>query len=249
VGADLPVAVIAVAGMAFEARIAARRGTRVICGNGNAHALAGTLAGAIGDDCHGLISFGVAGGLSPHLRAGSCVVGSNIFSGTTRFATDRGWAENLLQAIPGAVHGGIVGVPAPVAHPDAKHALHARTGAIAVDMESHVVASVAAARGLPMAAIRVITDSALCALPACALAAMRPDGTISVVAMIRSILKAPGELPMLLRTARDALMGGLALHRSRHLLGATFALPDCGLPVQVMHPHSAEERTANLLSS
>jgi hypothetical protein len=33
-------------------------------------------------------------------------------------------------------------------------------------------------------------------------------------------------LPMLLRTARDALVGGVALLRSRRLLGASFGLPD-----------------------
>jgi len=43
--------------------------------------------------------------------------------------------------------------------------LHIGTGALAVDTESHVVASVAAARGLPMAAVRVITDSAHYSLP------------------------------------------------------------------------------------
>jgi len=222
-----PVAVIAVAGMAFEARIAARAGTRAIC-VGNAPKLADSLARAIGDDCCGLISFGLAGGLSPELQAGTCVVGSTIVTGTARFTTDRDWARNLLQAIPGAVHGGIVGVHAPIAHPDAKRALHASTGAMAVDTESHVVASVAAARGIPVAAVRVITDSAQYALPQCALAAVRADGTIDIAALIRSIVKTPGELPMLLRTARDALVGGVVLLRTRQLLGASFGLDQSG---------------------
>jgi len=222
-----PVAVIAVAGMAFEARIAARAGTRAIC-VGNAPKLADSLARAIGDDCCGLISFGLAGGLSPELQAGTCVVGSTILAGTARFTTDRDWARNLLQAIPGAVHGGIVGVHAPIAHPDAKRALHAGTGAMAVDTESHVVASVAAARGIPMAAVRVITDSAQYALPQCALAAVRADGTIDIAALIRSIVKTPGELPMLLRTARDALVGGVVLLRTRQLLGTSFGLDQSG---------------------
>jgi hopanoid-associated phosphorylase len=211
--------------MAFEARIAAGAGARVIC-VGNTEMLAGALACAIDEDCRGLISFGVAGGLSPEVKAGTCVVASAIHAGTMRFKTDENWSRNLLQAIPNAVHGGIVGVAAPVAHPDAKRALHVGTSAMAVDTESHVVASVAAARGLPVAAVRVIADSATRALPRCALAAMRADGTIDIAAMIRSIMKAPGELPILLRTARDALVGGVALFRSRQLLGASFGLPD-----------------------
>jgi adenosylhomocysteine nucleosidase len=223
--AELPAGVIAVAGMAFEARIAARAGTHVVC-VGNTQKLTNVLLSAIGKDCRGLISFGVAGGLSPALKAGTCIVGSAIHAGKTRFATDENWSWNLLRAIPGAIHGEIAGAPAPVARLEEKRALYFGTGALAVDMESHVVASVAAARRLPMAAVRVITDSAHYGLPQCALAAMRADGTIDIAAMIRSIMKAPGELPMLLRTARDALVGGMTLLRSRRLLGASFGLPD-----------------------
>jgi adenosylhomocysteine nucleosidase len=221
----MPVEVIAVAGMAFEARIAARAGTPVVC-VGNTQKLTKELVSAIGKDCRGLISFGVAGGLSPELKAGTCIVASAIHAGSTRFATNENWSSNLLQAIPRAVRGEIAGVAAPVARPEEKRALHFGTGAMAVDTESHVVASVAAARRLPMAAVRVITDSAHYGLPQCALAAMRADGTIDVAAMIRAIMKSPDELPMLLRTARDALVGGVALFRSRRLLGASFGLPD-----------------------
>ncbi|HLL26653.1 MAG TPA: adenosylhopane nucleosidase [Xanthobacteraceae bacterium] len=239
-------AVLAVAGMAFEARIAARAGARVIC-RGNEETLAGAIARAIGKDCRGLISFGVAGGLAPHLRAGTCIVGSTIFGGATPFTTDHHWSRSLLQTIPGAVHGDIVGVPAPVAHPEEKRDLHESTGAMAVDMESHVVASVAAARGLPVAAIRVITDSAARGLPQSALAAMRANGTIDIAAMIRSIVKAPGELPMLFRTARDALVGSFALLRSRQLLDASFGLPGYHVaPLPALDSHAAEARATNL---
>jgi adenosylhomocysteine nucleosidase len=224
--ADLPVAVvIAVAGLALEARIAAGAGTRVICA-GNGRTLAASLACGVAKDCCGLISFGVAGGLSPQLHTGTCVVGSAILSGTTRFMTDRGWSRNLLQTIPSAVYGIILGVPAPIARPEAKRALHVNTGAMAVDMESHVVAHVAAARGLPMAAVRVITDSASQGLPHAALVAMRADGTVDLAGMIRSMMREPGELPMLLRTGFDALVGLAVLLRGRQLLGPRFCLPD-----------------------
>jgi adenosylhomocysteine nucleosidase len=45
-------------------------------------------------------------------------------------------------------------------------------------MESHIVASAAAANGLPFVAIRVIADPAERPLPQVALAAMRPNGTM-----------------------------------------------------------------------
>jgi adenosylhomocysteine nucleosidase len=158
-------------------------------------------------------------------------VGSTIVAETTHFVTDRDWSRNLLQAIPRAVYGPIAGISTSVvAHPTAKRALHLTTGALAVDNESHVVASVAAAHGLPMAAIPVILDSAGSALPGAALAAMRANGTIGLAALIFSLMKEPSELPMLGRTAVDALIGLAALLRCRRLVGPAFGLPALRMP-------------------
>jgi phosphorylase superfamily protein len=176
-------AVIGVTGLAFEARIAADRYTHAIC-SGNGRTLPESLASAIAGDCCGLISFGVAGGLSPDIPAGTCIVGSMIVSETVKLATDRDWSQALLQLIPDAVHGAIAGTETIVAHPKAKRSLRMSTGALAVDNESHVVASVAAARRLPMAAVRVIIDPAARQLPAAALAPLRANGTINPAALV-----------------------------------------------------------------
>jgi adenosylhomocysteine nucleosidase len=217
-------AVIGVTGLAFEARIAADCYTHAVC-SGDGSKLAGSLASAIAGDCCGLISFGIAGGLSPDLPAGTCIVGSTIISETIQLTTDRSWSQALLRLIPDAIHGTIAGVNTIVAHPEAKRALHVSTGALAVDNESHVAASVAAARGLPMAAVRVIMDPAKRQLPAAALAAVRANGTIDLAALIHSIVRQPSELPMLLRTALDALIGFAELLRCRQLLGPGLGLP------------------------
>ena len=214
---------IVVVGLAFEARIAAGPGIQVIC-SGDGRNLAAVISRAIADDCRGLISFGVAGGLAPDLPPGTCVVGSAILSGTARMPTDHGWSQKLLAAIPDAVHGLLVGVSAPIAHTAAKRALYMKTGALAVDMESHIVAGVAAAHGLPLAAIRVITDPAVRALPEAAVAAMRPNGTTDIAAMIRSVMKRPQELPALLRTALDARAARATLMRGRQVLGPSLGL-------------------------
>src|SRR5262249_16908453 len=202
---DLRVAVLAVSGMAFEARIAPHRGARAVF-RGSLGTLAATLPRVIDEDCCGLISFGVAGGIAPHLRVGTCIVASMILGGAKPFATDREWSRNLLRMIPRAVHGEILGVPGPVVHAHEKRALYVRTGGMAVDMESHGVAATAAAGGLPMAAVRVVSDCAARTLPQSAVVAMRGDGTIDLRAMMRAIARTPSELPMLLRTARDALV-------------------------------------------
>jgi adenosylhomocysteine nucleosidase len=216
--------VIVVVGLAFEARIAAGPGVHVIC-SGDGRNLAAEISTAIASqNCRGLISFGVAGGLAPDLRPGTCVVGSAIVSGEARMPTDPIWSQRLMKAIPDAVHGLLVGVPAPVADPAAKRSLYQKTGALAVDMESHIVAAVAALHGLPVAAIRVITDPAVRALPVAAVAAMRPNGTTDIAAMIRTVMRRPQELPALLRTALDARAARATLMRGRQVLGPSLGL-------------------------
>ncbi len=216
---------IVVVGLAFEARIAAGPGLHVICG-GNGKNLPATISAAIADGCRGLLSFGVAGGLDPALQPGTCVIGSAVLSGKRRMPTDDPWSQRLLQTIPNPVHGTLLGVPAPIACPDAKRALYLTTGALAVDMESHVVASMAAQHGVPMAAIRVITDPAKRTIPSAALEAMRPNGTIDMLTMIRSLLKKPCELSSLLRTAFDARAARATLRRGRQLLGPGLGIPE-----------------------
>jgi adenosylhomocysteine nucleosidase len=217
-------AIIGVTGLALEARIAADWYTHAIC-SGDGSTLARSLEFAIGEDCGGLMSFGVAGGLSPDLPTGTCIVGSTIVSETIQLATDRKWSEALLRRIPDAIYGAIAGVTTIVAHPEAKRSLHMSTSALAVDNESHVVASFAAARGLPMAAVRIIMDPATRLLPAAALGTVSANGTIDLAALIHAIMRRPGELPILLRTALDALIGFAALLRCRHLLGPGLGLP------------------------
>ena len=221
---------IIVVGLAFEARIAAGPGVHVIC-SGDGRNLAAKLTAAIAEartlvrGCPGIISFGVAGGLAPQLRPGTCVVGSAILSGSNRMPTSREWSQKLLQTIPDAVSGMLLGVAAPIAHPDDKRALFLKTGAIAVDMESHIVAAVGLKHELPVAAIRVITDPAKRALPVSAVAAMRGNGTTDIVAMLRSALSRPRELPALFQTALDARAARATLVRGRNLLGSAFTLP------------------------
>lgn len=209
---------IVVVGLAFEARIAAGPGLRVIC-SGDGRNLAAAIAHEIAAGCPGLVSFGVAGGLAPDLVSGSCVVASEVVFGEARWRTDQRWSERMLRTIPGAVSGGLLGVKAPVARPEDKRALHLESGAVAVDMESHIVARMASAAGVPFAAIRVITDPAERALPRSALAGMRPDGTTNVAAVLRALARRPRDLPALFQTALDARTARAALLRGRQLLG------------------------------
>ena len=217
-----------VVGMKLEAWIAQQPGIRVVCGVNNP-VLAGLFAcPRSGKECCGLISFGVAGGLAPNLRPGTWIVGSEILYGGSRFATHELWSKDILARMPDAVYGTIAGVSAPIAQPHAKAALHIETGAVAVDMESHIVANVAVAQGVPMVAVRVIVDPAEHALPRSAVVSLCSNGAVDMAALMSSAIEYPAEFPNLLRTALYALLAATALVRGRRILRSHVALADGG---------------------
>jgi adenosylhomocysteine nucleosidase len=213
--------VIALVGLAFEARIAAGPGVFVICRDTET-GVAASIDHAVKRGCRSIISFGVAGGLAPHLRPGNWVVASSIIDAQEVRSTDRVWSEKILEMIPSAEHMPIVGVDTAVMDPGVKRRIHAETGAAAVDMESHLVARLAATHGLSFAAVRVIIDPAHRVVPEAALAGMRPDGGTSVMAVMRELIAGPSQLSGLLRIAVDAYAARRALLRARRLLGPGF---------------------------
>jgi hopanoid-associated phosphorylase len=217
--------VIVVVGLAFEARIAAGAGRQVICA-GIGRDLAGAIARVVTPASRGLISFGVCGALAPHLKPGSCIIASGVRSPEGLVTTDPHWSQRLLQSLPGATHGELLGVTGPIAKPESKRKLHAETGALGADMESHIVAQAAATYGLPLAVIRVVTDPAQRRIPHAALAAMRSDGTVDVLSMIRTLARTPRDLGLMFRTALDARAAHATLRTSRRALGPSLGLPD-----------------------
>ena len=217
--------VIAFVGMSFEAKIAAGPGVLVFCRNARSE-LAAVAESAARQGYRGIISFGVAGGLASNLRTGDWIVASTVLESQTTRATDTAWSRKLLEAINGASHAPIIGVDAPIAEPAMKRELHRTTGAAAVDMESHVVARLAAEHGLAFAAARVVVDPADRAIPPAAILGMGVDGRADIVAVLRNLVARPSQLSSLIRVAVDAFAARSELLRVRRLLGPHFGLAE-----------------------
>lgn len=213
--------VIALVGLAFEARIAAGPGVLVIC-QGTSRQRNELLQLAVSKGCRSIISFGVAGGLASDLLPGDCVVASGIVDSQALRPTDPIWSRRLLEVIPDVRYGAIVGVNAVVASPAHKRRLHAATGAVAVDMESHLVARLAAAHGLAFAAVRVVIDPVHRPLPRAVALAMSQDGSTDVSALLRYACARPSQLSALMRLAIDAYAARATLVRLRRVLGPHF---------------------------
>jgi adenosylhomocysteine nucleosidase len=220
--------VIAFVGMAFEAKIAAGPGVLVFSRHAQRE-LAMAAKHATRHGCRGIISFGVAGGLAADLRPGDWVVASSIIESNATRATDAVWSGRLRDAIKGCRYAPIVGEDTPIADPAVKRSLHRTTGAAAVDMESHVVARVAAAHGLSFTALRVIVDPADRAIPRAALVGMGSGPRADSAAVLRELVARPSQLPLLIRISLDAFIARSEMERVRELLGPHFGLTDLAL--------------------
>lgn len=155
-----------------------------------------------------LLSWGVAGGVAAGLRPGALLVPSLLMTeDAPPLSVDPAWQARLVQAL--SVLGPVDQSPlhsraAPLAATDDKRALAAQ-GIGAVDMESAAVARVAAAAGLPFAAVKTVCDPADRALPP-ALPGLLDE---------RGRLRAGG--------LRDALAGGPRLWRQLDRLRRDYA--------------------------
>jgi adenosylhomocysteine nucleosidase len=149
-----------------------------------------------------LMSFGLAGGLDPALRAGTVVLPTAVISsGGAHFLTSTAWREQLGCAIAKQrpVAGGtLLTSPLPIGAVADKAAAFRETGAVAVDMESVGVAEVAAAHQLPFIAVRVIVDTAADVLPQAVMAASR-GGRVNLGRLIGGLAVAPLDLIALIR--------------------------------------------------
>jgi hopanoid-associated phosphorylase len=221
--------VIAVTGLKTEARIAAGPRVRTVSGGCNAFGLAHNLEAAVSQKAAAIISFGIAGGLAPGLKPGTRLVARAVVAECgTRYYGDPVWSGRLSEALGGAPVADIAGVDAPVAGRAEKRALHLKTGALAVDTESHIAAKIAAAYKLPFAAFRVVADPAHRQLPHAALVAIKPNGSLALGAIAQSLWQDPRQISQLFHIARDARAAFTSLFCGRQMIAGSLGFGDFG---------------------
>jgi adenosylhomocysteine nucleosidase len=128
-------------------------------------AAAGAAAQALADaGARALMSFGVAGALDTGLRNGALLCPTHVLDHEGHeYTADPSWQVQLMErmaalGLPTPRTGPLLSVPTPLLAANAKSAAHSSYGALAVDMESAAVASVAKERALPFAALRAVVD-------------------------------------------------------------------------------------------
>lgn len=224
-----------VCGLKSEARVAYRsappeRLRIAVSGADSARAEALT-AGLCREGAKAIVSVGISGALSPHLKPGDLLIAERVVTDQDAISCDPVlWTALLgvLQKTPGAAVRPAVtlfGADAIIASPAEKARLYREFGAAAVDMESHGAGRAAREAGVPFAAIRAVADPASRAVPRAALNAVAPDGGTRVIPTLINCVKAPGDVPALLKLGAESSRALRSLSgRLDQLLGALFRL-------------------------
>lgn len=198
-----------IVGLTAEASLLRPLNARVFVGNGTSRGAVLATARALQAGAQALISFGLAGGLSPGLEPGAIIVPKAVLLRGRHMATDPalsnalgGFTAPYLLASEGVV-GSVAG----------KAERWNDTRAAAVDLESGAVADAAQKKRLPFAVLRVICDPADRPLPPAAVAALSGQGSIRLLHIAASVLTQPSQISSLMALSRDAVLARKALSR------------------------------------
>jgi adenosylhomocysteine nucleosidase len=209
-----PSATLCACGLAAEAKIARAAGFPVVIGAGDRDRTAALVAKAATQaEC--LVSFGIAGGLAPELEAGTVVVSGEVVSGRHHWAVEPNYMRRLSDFAHsiGALRGPVLGATSILATRTEKKHAWATTRALAVDLESEIVARTATALGIPFIVLRTIADTARRDLPPASLIPLRVDGKPRVSQVFAAVLRRPSQLAGMIglawetRIALSALVG------------------------------------------
>src|SRR5262245_27895731 len=105
------VMILAVVGLQRERRIVAGSGVEVIVGGGDRTRLEALLESHVAK-ARGVLSIGIAGGLSPQLRAGDWVLADTVLAAGQPIPTDAPWTKRLAARLPDVSTGLLAGVEA-----------------------------------------------------------------------------------------------------------------------------------------
>jgi adenosylhomocysteine nucleosidase len=176
----------------------------------------------IGQGAKQLISWGCAGALAPHLKAGDLIIPESISSQDNNLiATHTQWSKKTIANLTSSIKyytGTLLERDSVVALADTKNKLHQSTHALAVDMESGAVARIAQQAQIPFIALRSIVDPANLDLPLAINHAMTETGLVSIPKLLLYLCAHPNEIPRLIKLGLNFNAANKTLKHLAHQL-------------------------------
>ena len=153
-----------------------------------------------------IVAAGFAGALNPGLNIGQVIL------------DDRdGVSEEIcpgFASMPDIVCGRVFSASRVLVDPRQKRRLQEETGADAVDLESQAIRVVAEQNGIPMLALRVISDAASFTLPLDFNRCLTPKGTMHLGYLLGYLIRHPSTLPALMRFHKQVRLAALQLGKA-----------------------------------
>lgn len=182
-------------------------------------------------DVEAIISIGTCGGLCPGPnppmpQVGQVYIASDLITPVGHFSPDMTWTANLHSSILNAQpaiwwSSGKFNTADDV---KSREAIWQQSNATIIDDESYEVAKFAAARAIPFAIMRVVSDTCTASdnLPPAARNAITSDGGFDVFAVIKSILKDSHQLLALEHCWKDFNLAIASLRLALDQIGPDF---------------------------
>jgi adenosylhomocysteine nucleosidase len=165
-----------------------------------------------------VVSGGVCGALAPDLSAGDLILPESVLGPTGERLNVTPTPYRRATELAGSARGGtLVTSREVVATAEAKAALFASTGAVAVDMESALILAHAAGAGCPTLVVRAVSDTASESLPPELIDLVTPAGKLRTLRALALALTRPRVLPRALALRQ---VTGRALTAVARVLGA-----------------------------
>ena len=211
--------------MAAEARVARAAGFQVIVGAGDPERTTALVKDAA-REAKCLVSFGVAGGLAPHLAPGHVILSAEVIGDEQRWRPNEQFQRQIagLAARIGAVEGPVLGSRAILATEEDKIRAWRDTGALAVDLESAIAARAAEAAGIPFLVLRTVADPSTRELPPAALIPLAENGTPAFIRVALEVVRRPQQIASLFGLARETRQALTALAGPARALRLAFAV-------------------------
>jgi len=165
---------------------------------------AGSLNESVVAGASGLVSLGTAGAIAPNIDPGTLLLPAQVrWLNGAMAKVDAEWHAQTsarLQREFSIVTKDILHSEE-VVQSHAKQSLFEQTGAIAVDMESGVLARLAQTADIPFLIVRTVLDPANQGVPSAASSSVDQNGDLDAVALSRHLVAQPFQLAAVIRLA------------------------------------------------
>lgn len=177
------------------------------------------------EKCEAIISFGLCGGLGPNTQVGQIFVYDRVVTPNEILSCNEKWRNRLILKDTSSYHQAgcwSSGEFNTANDQKERKQLFETYGCEVIDDETRWTAEFSKSRNIAHIGLRVVSDGAEDNLPPAVVNAIKPDGTINVLAVLISVIGDPEQVSAMLKTAEEYAVSLLKLDATAKTVGPYF---------------------------